>query len=67
MVDVTRLPKNAFGYVPTPALVAPIEFTLTVEDYAKLDGHMDSVRPIESLTSSSQSDLPVYAKDGGAK
>ena len=23
MVDVTRLPENAFGYVPTPALVAP--------------------------------------------
>jgi hypothetical protein len=28
MVDVTRLPDNAFGYVPTPALVGPIEFTL---------------------------------------
>ena len=28
MVDVTRLPAGAFGYVPTPALVAPIEFTL---------------------------------------
>ena len=24
MVDVTSLPENAFGYVPTPALVAPI-------------------------------------------
>src|ERR1700739_1034711 len=27
MVDVTRMPENAFGYVPTPALVAPLEFT----------------------------------------
>ena len=26
MVDVARLPANAFGSVPTPALVAPIEF-----------------------------------------
>ena len=33
MVDVTRLPANAFGYVPTPALVAPIEFTMRREDY----------------------------------
>src|SRR5262249_3587239 len=24
MVDVTRVPANGFGYVPTPALVAPI-------------------------------------------
>ncbi|MEX0956876.1 MAG: 6-hydroxynicotinate reductase [Rhizobiaceae bacterium] len=39
MVDVTRLPDNAFGYVPTPALVAPIEFTLRREDYVALGGY----------------------------
>ncbi len=49
MVDVTRVPENAFGYVPTPALVAPIEFTLRLEDYAALGGHMDHVRPLSSL------------------
>ena len=27
MVDVTQMPAGAFGYVPTPAIVAPIEFT----------------------------------------
>ena len=45
MVDVARLPANAFGSVPTPALVAPIEFTLPLADYAALGGHMDHVRP----------------------
>ena len=49
MVDVINMPENAFGYVPTPALVAPIEFTLNLDDYAKLGGHMDSVRPLESV------------------
>jgi len=49
MVDVTRLPDNAFGYVPTPALVAPIEFTLKLSDYAALGGHMSEVRPLSSL------------------
>jgi hypothetical protein len=49
MVDVTRLPANAFGHVPTPALVAPIEFTLTLADYAALGGHMAHVRPAASL------------------
>lgn len=49
MVDVTQLPANAFGSVPTPALVAPIEFTLRLDDYAALGGHMDSVRPLASL------------------
>ena len=50
MVDVTRLPANSFGYVPTPALVAPIEFTMRLSDYAALGGHMDHVRPLSALT-----------------
>jgi hypothetical protein len=49
MVDVTRVPVNAFGYVPTPALVAPIEFTMRLSDYAGLGGHLDQVRPLASL------------------
>jgi hypothetical protein len=49
MVDVSRMPNNAFGYVPTPALVAPIEFTLKRDDYAALGGHMDHVRSLDSL------------------
>jgi hypothetical protein len=49
MVDVSRMPENAFGYVPTPALVAPIEFTLKKEDYAALGGHMEHVRSLQSL------------------
>ena len=46
MVDVSRMPENAFGYVPTPALVAPIEFTLKLEDYSALGGYMDRVQPL---------------------
>ena len=49
MVDVMRMPENAFGYVPTPAIVAPIEFTLKLGDYAALGGHMDHIRPLKSL------------------
>jgi 6-hydroxynicotinate reductase len=47
MVDVTELPENAFGYVPTPALVAPIEFTLRRSDYEALGGHMKHVMSVE--------------------
>lgn len=49
MVDVTRMPQRAFGYVPTPALVAPIEFTLKLADYAALGGYVNHVRPLESV------------------
>jgi len=49
MVDVATMPENAFGYVPTPALVAPIEFTLRREDYSAMGGHMDALRRIEDI------------------
>ena len=44
MVDVLKLPDNAFGYVPTPALVAPIEFTMPLADYQAMGGYMDHVK-----------------------
>jgi hypothetical protein len=43
------MPSNAFGYVPTPALVAPIEFTMRLSDYAALGGHMGQVRRVEEI------------------
>ncbi|KQZ15397.1 6-hydroxynicotinate reductase [Mesorhizobium sp. Root554] len=49
MVDVTRVPENAFGYVPTPALVAPIEFTLRRDDYIRLGGYADEIRSVEDV------------------
>ena len=49
MADVTKMPANAFGYVPTPALVAPVEFTMRLTDYAALGGHMERVRPIADI------------------
>ena len=49
MVDVMDMPTNSFGYVPTPALVAPIEFTLRREDYGTLGGHMEHIQPVRDV------------------
>ena len=49
MVDVTRMPANAFGWVPTPALVAPIEFTMRRADYVALGGYAARIRSIEDV------------------
>ena len=49
MVDVTTLPENAFGSVPTPALVAPIEFTMPRSSYQALGGHMDYIRNLADV------------------
>ena len=47
MVDVMKMPDNAFGYVPTPALVAPIEFSLDADLYSRSGGHMDNVMSLQ--------------------
>ena len=49
MVDVMRMPDGSFGTVPTPAIVAPIEFSMTLDDYGALGGHVQSVRPLEEV------------------
>jgi hypothetical protein len=51
LVDVTRLPDWAFGYVPTPAIVAPIEFTLARTDYEALGGHRERIVTFEEALS----------------
>jgi len=62
MVDVTRMPQNAFGHVPTPALVAPIEFTLKLSDYAALGGYVNQVRSVDSITSMKDQKRRVFAR-----
>ena len=49
MVDVMRMPDHSFGTVPTPAIVAPIEFTMKLADYHALGGHMGYVRPLSQV------------------
>jgi len=54
MADVMRMPDNAFGYVPTPALVGPIEFTMRLADYQALGGYMESIRDFAQATETVQ-------------
>ncbi len=52
MVDVMRMPDLSFGTVPTPAIVAPIEFSMRLADYRALGGHMAHVRSLEDTLAS---------------
>jgi len=49
MVDVMRMPDNSFGTVPTPAIVAPIEFSMKLAEFAALGGHVEHVRPLAQV------------------
>ena len=68
MVDVLKLPDNAFGYVPTPALVAPLEFTVRRDDYVELGGHGDAVRSVaEAIEQGSEYGANAQVIGPGAK
>ncbi|MHC9234393.1 6-hydroxynicotinate reductase [Pseudooceanicola sp. 502str34] len=49
MADVTQMPAQSFGYVPTPALVAPLEFTMPRADYVALGGHEGAIRALSDV------------------
>lgn len=49
MADVTQMPDNAFGSVPTPAIVAPLEFTSPREEFRALGGHDGAVRSLKDV------------------
>ena len=49
MADVLRMPDNSFGTVPTPAIVAPIEFSMRRTDYEALGGHADQIRDLREV------------------
>lgn len=63
MVDVTKMPENSFGSVPTPAIVAPIEFTMKLKDYEILGGHMAQVRRLEDMTHEREAIISNWNED----
>jgi len=44
-VDVEKVFPGAFSWVPTPATVCPIEYTMTLEDFREMGGHEEAVKP----------------------
>ena len=49
MVDVSKMIPESTTWVPTPATVAPVEYTMTRNTYEKLGGHMASIRTKEEV------------------
>ena len=48
-VDVERVMPGAFTWVPTPATVAPIEYTMLRSEYEAMGGHVEALRPFETV------------------
>ena len=54
MVDTGKVVAKAFTWVPTPATVAPVEYTMTLEDYKAIHGHLNHIKNVK--------DFPEYQK-----
>jgi hypothetical protein len=44
IVDTEQVVANGFSWVPTPATVAPVEYTMRLSDYEAIEGHLDQVK-----------------------
>jgi ferredoxin len=44
IVDTEQVVANGFSWVPTPATVAPVEYTMRLSDYEVIEGHLDQVK-----------------------
>ena len=45
MVDVEKVMPGAFSWTPTPATICPIEYTMTLDDYIKMGGRQEAIKP----------------------
>ena len=49
MVDISKVIPGAFSWVPTPATVAPVEYTMTREKYEEIGGHTRHIKTKQQL------------------
>jgi len=49
LVDVEKVMVRAFTYVPTPATVVPLEYTMRLEEYLGIGGHQEAIRKLEEV------------------
>jgi len=51
MVDVEKVVSKAFTWVPTPATVAPVEYTMSLEKYREIGGHIQAIKKLSQIVS----------------
>lgn len=49
MVDVSKMAPEPLTWVPTPATVAPVEYTMTREKYEEIGGHVERIMSKQEL------------------
>ncbi|MFH1035944.1 MAG: 4Fe-4S dicluster domain-containing protein [Pseudomonadota bacterium] len=47
-VDVEKVRPGSFTWVPTPATVCPLEYTMRLDDYQAMGGHVEAMKPFKA-------------------
>jgi hypothetical protein len=54
MVDVEEVQPGAFYWTAAPAVVAPLEFTMKLEDFERIGGFVEYIRPLKEILKKSR-------------
>ena len=49
VVDVEHMQSGFYHWIPTPAVVVPLEYTMSLKDYVAIGGHADNIRPLSEV------------------
>ncbi len=49
IVDVERIKYGSIYLSPTPSFVLPVEYTMTLQTYEEIGGHLEAVRPVKEV------------------
>jgi hypothetical protein len=47
LVDVERIKHGSIYVSPTPSFILPVEYTMTLETFREIGGHIEAIRPVE--------------------
>ncbi len=49
LVDVEQIKHGSIYLSPTPSFIIPVEYTMTLETFKEIGGHIEAVRPVEEV------------------
>jgi len=49
LVDVEQIKHGSIYLSPTPSFIIPVEYTMTLETFKEIGGHIDAIRPVEEV------------------
>jgi hypothetical protein len=49
LVDVEQIKYGSVYVSPTPSFILPVEYTMSLDTFKSIGGHIDAVKPIEDV------------------